>query len=80
MKTIIETTYKVKVAHGQGTQPLVDTGSLNTVRRFLNKKSKPFDFDVEVFNWDGDDYEMMTYTGDDFMAITNPNKERLNTL
>jgi hypothetical protein len=75
MKTIIEVTYDVKVAHGQGTKPLLKTERLCTVRNWLKRKQSPFDYDVQVFQWDGDEWDIMTYTGDDFLDITNPNKE-----
>lgn len=66
---VIETTYEIKKAHNQMGACLYEGQTLKGVIRFLKKEKVPFNFDVKVMNFDGNDWEFNTYTGDTFLEM-----------
>ena len=66
----IQTTYEVKKAHSQmDSKVLKASEKMIDIVNWLRKKSNAFDYDVSIFNWDGNEFEILTETGDEFVKI-----------
>lgn len=67
---IIQTTYEVKKAHSQmNGKVLKSSEKMIDIVNWLNKKPTPFNYDISIFNWDGNDFNIEILTGDEFIEV-----------
>ena len=73
----IQTTYEVKKAHSQmNGKTFISSEKMVDIVNWLRKKPNPFDYDVSIFNWNGEDFDIGVETGEAFIEIWDKGQQK----
>jgi hypothetical protein len=64
----MKTHYELKRMHTQHKNPIIKGRTTRPLVNYLSKRNiKPFDYDVEKWIWDGKEWDVEYFTGEDIV-------------
>lgn len=67
----MKTHFELRKAHTQGSDPIIKGRTTKPLISYLMKrKADPFSYDIEKWVWDGKDWSIEYFTGDEILKAT----------